>query len=130
MDSRSADRRVTDRGISSVQFILASALALVLFLALANLVVVQYGRGAVRSALEQGARAGAVSASTARCEVVAQDVVNQLLGGRMSDGLVIRCSIEGDRMVARGAAVFETWTPLAPDIAIDMTGLASLEAGP
>lgn len=130
MDTGTADRRLTDRGVSSVQFILASALALILFLALANLVVVQYGRGAVRSALEQGARAGAIAASSAVCETTASEVVGQLLGGRMSDGLVVRCAIGGGHMVASGSAVFETWTPLAPDIAIEMTGVAVMELGP
>ena len=49
MDPLSVDRRLNDRGITSVQFLLASGLGMLLFLALANLVVVQYGRGALRS---------------------------------------------------------------------------------
>jgi hypothetical protein len=59
---------------------------------------------------------------------VARNVVGQLLGGRMSDGLSVRCSVDGDHIVAAGSAVFETWTPLAPDIAINMTGVAAMEA--
>jgi len=65
VDSIPAHRRLNERGVTSGQFLLASALALLLFLALANLVVVQYGRGAVRSALDQGARVGAISSSVA-----------------------------------------------------------------
>ena len=121
---------MTDRGVSSVQFVLASALALILFLALANVVVVQYGRGAIRSALEQGARAGAIGRSPVDCETVARDVVGQLLGGRMSDGLTLSCSIDGNHMVARGSTRFETWTPLTPDIDIELRGIAVMEAGP
>ena len=45
VDPLTADRRLNERGISSIQFLLASGLGMLLFLALANLVVVQYGRG-------------------------------------------------------------------------------------
>ncbi|MFQ5522237.1 MAG: hypothetical protein ACE5F5_01480 [Acidimicrobiia bacterium] len=118
---------MTDRGVTSVQFLLASALALVLFLAFANLVVVQYGRGALRSALEQGARAGAASDSAAECEAVAADVVGQLLGGRMSDGLTVRCAVSGGVMVATGSATFGSWTLLTPDFDIALSARAVIE---
>jgi len=115
-----------DRGVSSVQFVLASALALVLFLALANLVVVQYGKGAIRSALEQGARAGS-TAGPSVCEDTAGRVVEDLLGGRMSDGLVLNCSISSGSMVASASAVFESWTPLTPDFAFSLSSSAVIE---
>jgi hypothetical protein len=130
MDARSADRGLSDSGVASVQFLLAAGLALILFLALANLVVVQYGRGAVRSALDQGARAGAISRDADVCESTASDVVAQLLGGRMSDHLVVSCAASGRLMVARGSAVFETWTPLSPDISVSLISEAILERGP
>lgn len=116
--------------MTSVQFLLASALALILFLAFANLVVVQYGRGAIRSALEQGARAGAVSASTLDCESKARDVVAQLLGGRMSEGLVVGCALAVDRVVAQASATFQSWTILTPDFQVSMSTEAFLEPVP
>lgn len=115
-----------DRGISSVPFVLASALAFLLFLALANLVVVQYGRGVVRSALEQGARAGTVSGAIA-CERAAESVIVDLLGGRMSDDLTISCIVEGEVVVASGSASFESWTPFAPDFSFSMVSQATAE---
>ena len=130
MDSGRADRGLTERGVSSVQFLLASALALILFLAFANLVVVQYGRGAIRSALEQGARAGAVSASALDCESKARDVVTQLLGGRMSEGLVVGCALAADRVVAQASATFQSWTVLTPDFQVSMSTEAFLEPVP
>lgn len=130
MDESRIDRRLTDRGVSSVQFLLASVLSLVLFLAFANIVVVQYGRGAMRSALDQGARAGAISGSSADCEARAGDVIGQLLGGRMSDGMTIVCIVSGNVMVARGDGVFQTWTPLAPDFAVTLVSEAALERRP
>ena len=130
MDERRITRRLTDRGVSSVQFLLASVLSLVLFLAFANVVVVQYGRGAMRSALDQGARAGAISGSSADCEDRAGEVIGQLLGGRMSDGMTINCGVSGNVMVARADGVFQTWTPLAPDFAVTVISEAALERQP
>ena len=115
-----------DRGVSSVQFVLAAALALVLFLALANLVVVQYGRGAVRSALEQGARAGSTSGA-AVCEATARQVITDLMGGRMSDGLVLDCVVEGGAVVSSASVTFDSWTPLTPDFAFELTATAVVE---
>lgn len=126
MDSGPAARRIADRGVSSVQFVLASGLALILFLALANLVVVQYGRGAVRSALEQGARAGS-TAGVAACENTAQQVIADLLGGRMSDGLAIGCNLSGGTMVASASVTFDSWTPLTPDFGFTLTSSAVVE---
>lgn len=112
--------------MSSVQFVLASALALFLFVALANLVVVQYGRGAVRSALEQGARAGTVG-GVEMCEQTASRVIEDLLGGRMSDGLILGCSVSGAAVVAEAEVTFESWTPLTTDFPIVMSSRAVIE---
>lgn len=105
---------------------LASALGLLLFLAVANLVVVQYGRGALRSALEQGARAGTVRGADA-CAETAVSVVDQLLSGAMSDGLEITCAIEGGSIRADGRAEFVSWTPLAERFPVHITVNAVLE---
>lgn len=122
----SAGSSSPDSGVSSVQFLLASALALVLFLALANLVVVQYGRGAVRSALEQGARAG-TTAGVHACVDTATRVVEDLLGGRMSDELVLSCELLGDTVVASASVTFESWTPLTPDFSFSLSARSVAE---
>lgn len=127
MDKGTVARRLNDAGLTSVQFVLAAALSLILFLALANLVVVQYGRGAVRSALEQGARAGAIAGSVEACETTAWNVVDQLLGGSMSDRLEMRCGVGGGGMLASADAVFEAWLPVTPDFVVSMRTEAYLE---
>lgn len=127
MDQGAAARRLTDRGLTSAQFALAAGLSFVMFALLANLVVVEYGRGALRSALEQGVRAGSVSRSLDVCEATATDVVGQLLGGAMSDGLRLRCRIEGEGVVATADAVFEAWVPLVPDFEVSLRVGAYLE---
>lgn len=87
---------------------------MVLFLALANLVVVQYGRGALRSAVEQGARAGSLGGVEV-CETRARAVIADLIGGRMSDGAAVSCSTDGSDVVATADVTFESWTPITPD---------------
>jgi hypothetical protein len=130
VDPQSADWRLSDRGITSVQFLLASGLGLLLFLALANLVVVQYGRGAIRSALDQGARVGAVSSSEEECRQRIGDVLGQLLGGRMGDSVVTACGVAPDVVTASGRAVFVSWTPFTPDFVVEMTAQATRELPP
>ena len=126
MDKRPAPRRLAERGIGSVQFVLAAGLGLLLFVALANLVVIQYASGALKSALEQGARAGTVTGPVA-CETTALTVVEDLLGGRMSDDLSIECFDVAGTLVARGAATFPSWTPLMPDFHLTLVSRAVIE---
>lgn len=130
MDSHTAAERIEapgDRGVSSVQFLLASALALLFFVVLANLVVVQYGRGAIRSALEQGSRAGALTGDVSACVEKVDDVIGQLLGGRMSDGLEIACVPGPGVMTASASTTFEPWTPLTPQFEVDLSSSSVLE---
>jgi hypothetical protein len=101
-----------------------------LFLALANLIAVQYGRGAIRSALDQGARTGAITGSPQICETTARDVLSQLLGGRMGDSVVVACRPESGLMTAMAAARFESWTPLAADFVFSVSAQAAMEQLP
>jgi hypothetical protein len=127
VDQSPTHRRLGDRGVSSIQFLLAAALSLTVFLALANLVVVQYGRGAMRSALDQGARAGAIAHSEQVCETVARDVLSQLLGGRMGDSVSLHCGVVDGLMAASATAMFESWTPVTGDFEVAVSGEAALE---
>jgi hypothetical protein len=130
VDSFPADRGLTDRGVSSVQFLLASGLGLLVFLAMANLVVAQYGRGALRSALDQGARAGAISSSPEDCVDRIEGVLSQLLGGRMGDSVVAGCVVGPGVVTASGRAVFDSWTPFATDFVVEMVAQATREMPP
>ena len=126
MDQNPTAGRVDDQGLASIQFVLAGALAMVMFVAFANLVVVQYGRGAVRSALEQGARAGSLGGQAA-CEATASIVVGDLLGGAMSDGLEISCVVVPGSVIARAEASFQAWIPLVPSFDIQLESRATGE---
>jgi hypothetical protein len=132
VDTRTADQRLNrrgrnDRGLSSVQFLVASCLALVFFVALANVVVVQYARGSVRSALDQGVRAGVVNHSVAMCEERIGDVSESLLGGAIGDTLTFGCRVDGGLMTAVASFSVESWTPLTTDFNLTLEAGASLE---
>lgn len=93
---------------------------------LANLVVIQYGRGALRSAAEQGARVGSV-AGVDSCEETMRVVVSDLLGGRMSDEIQLSCGVVGSEVVATVAGRFQPWIPLVPSFEASLTSSAALE---
>lgn len=117
----------SDRGFSSLQFLIAASLALVFFVALANAVVVQYSRGAMRSALDQGVRAGSISGSVSACELRIGETIGELLGGSIGQGVNYECRLDGSLMVAEGRVVVESWTPMAGDHEVTLTAAAALE---
>lgn len=110
-----------------MQFLLASALGLLLLIGLLNLVVVQYGRGALQSALEQGVRAGSLRGDVRECEETIHSVVGQLLAGRMSDHIAVRCSSGAGVVSASASATFPSWTPFTGDFEVELSGRALIE---
>ena len=127
MDPGTADRGLADAGVTSVQFLLASVLALVMFVALANVVVVQYARGSLRSALDQGVRAGAVHRATEVCEERIEAVLADLLAGEVGNTIDYVCALDGDLMTATASAVVQSWTPLTGDYSVILTAQAAME---
>ena len=119
MDSGTAARLVDEDGVSSVQFLAASAMVLLFFVLVANLIVVQYGRGAVRAALEQGARIGTVR-GPASCLDATSAVLADLLGGEMGRHVAVECVTEGLDVVATATGTFRSWTPMSPDFIVDI----------
>lgn len=119
--------RGAEEGFTSVQFLLASVLGLVLAIGLLNLVVVQYGRGALQSALEQGVRAGSLRGDLRACEETINSVVGQLLSGRMSDGLAVDCSSASGLITASASVAFPSWSPLSGDFRVQMESRALIE---
>ena len=72
---------MSESGMTGVAFVVAAGMALVLFVSLANVVTMTFTRGAVRAAVEEGARTGARSDDpVAACEARARAVLSGLLG--------------------------------------------------
>lgn len=103
-------------GFLTIQFVLVVGLTLLLLAMAANLIAWQYGRGVVRAALDEGARAGAhLPADVGTCEERARAAVRDLLGGAMGEAVHIRCWIEADTVVAEADVTFASWVDPIPD---------------
>jgi hypothetical protein len=112
-----------------VQFVAATALSLLVFVALANFVVDLYARGVARAAVDEGARAGApIDSSTAECEQRAREIVRNLLGGRLGRDVEVQCRVEQGRMTAYVAVVLPGWIPgVVPDWSFRLVGSVTKE---
>lgn len=114
--TRVAPRGAGAGGFVTLQFVTASALSLVLFAGVANLLVYQYGHGVVRAALDEGVRAGSrASDPAAECETRATAVIGDLLGGPMGRGVALRCADDPARVHAAADVTFHGWAPMVPD---------------
>ena len=112
-----ASRTHSEDGYLTVQFVLVAGLTLFLFAMIANLIVVQYGRGVVRAAADEGARFGSVlDADAMACEARANDVIGSLLPGPFGRDIAVSCRRDGaGRMTAAVSYRFDSWLPGLPD---------------
>ena len=112
-------------GFVTVQAVFVYAVALMTLVWLANFIVFQYGRGAVRAAIDEGARTGSrVGASEASCEARAHEVLDNLLGGVLGKGVKITCRLDGSTMLAEARGTFTSWAPPVPTYRFDVTATA------
>lgn len=129
-----APRRVTlggDDGFLTAQFVVAVALSLLLLVLIANVIIVQYARGVVRSAAEEGAQAGSrLTATSAECIARADEVLDGLLGGPMGDGVSVSCTVGATEVSATVTYTFDPWLPIIPSWSGSQTSFAVKEALP
>ena len=106
--------------MTGVAFVVAAGMALVLFVSLANVVTMTFTRGAVRAAVEEGARTGARSDDpVAACEARARAVLSGLLGPSARSGVAVRCTVAGVPPAVRAHAdgTLVPWWPGLPGLA-------------
>jgi hypothetical protein len=106
----------------------ATALSLLVFVALANAVVDLYVRGVARAAVDEAARSGAVlDATAADCTQRARDV----LDGVVAAGTVrITCREVGGAMRARARIALAGWIPGIPTWTMQLEGEVTKERLP
>jgi hypothetical protein len=106
-----------EEGMTTVQYVAATAFSLIAFVMMANFIVFLYARGVVRAAVDEGARAGSrFGATTAECDSRASDVLGDLLAGRLGSDVTVRCESNGDEMHASVHVTLHGWLPaLVPD---------------
>ena len=120
-----------DSGFTTIQFVVATGLSLVLFVAMANLIVFLYARGAVRAAVDEAARTGArADAGVADCRARAAQTLDGLVGGRLGAGVRIRCESVGDVVRVRADLHLAAWLPGLPDWDFTLVGRATKERMP
>ena len=123
-----------DDGFVTVQFAVATAFALLMFVLLANLVLAQYARASLRSAVDEGARAASRAASDgdahARCLARVDDAMADLLGGSLLASRARSCTIGADRVAASASGTVAAWLPLYPAMPIDATTTVVREVAP
>jgi Flp pilus assembly protein TadG len=111
-DSPGAHRvdQARDRGAALISLIVATGVVLILVTGIIQVITFQYGKGTVRAALDEGARAGARSVdAVAECQARAANVLGDLLGGPMGDGVSVVCTDAGGRVVATATVHFDGW---------------------
>lgn len=130
--------RGADAGFVTITYLLVVCLSMLVFVWLANVIVLQYVRGVVRAALDDAARVGARHYGDAdpalgeqRCEERAEDVRVGLLRGPMGRGLIFTCAQEGVVMVAEARGRVESWFPgIVPDWDVDLGARVVKETAP
>ncbi len=117
--------------MTTIQYVAATAMSLVVFVGMANFIVDLYARGVVRSALDEGARAGApVDVSPTECEQRARDVLGTLLGGAMGRSVHVSCREVGGAMHAHAVVSFGGWLPAVPTWSFVLDASATKEREP
>jgi len=120
-----------EEGFVTVEYVLAVVLSMVVLVVIANLIVFEYGHGVVRAAVDQGVREGSRAATpVAACEAAAQQVINDLLGGRsgsMGGGVAITCAENGGRLDATARGRFRAWFRPVPDWTFTSTATVAVE---
>jgi hypothetical protein len=93
-----------------------------LFLALLmHVVAIQYARGVIRGALDEGLRLGSPAVATAAdCMSGIDRVMNDLMAGPLGSGVILSCVEVGGQLTARAEATFSGWFPGVPDISYDL----------
>jgi hypothetical protein len=100
--------------MTTLSVVIAASLALVSFMALANLVMIQYSRGVARTAVEEAVRRSSPDGGQG-CTEILDEVMKELLGGPYGDGLIAECWSDGGSVTAEVAGPLGIIIPLVPE---------------
>jgi len=106
-----------DSGTAALALVVAAGFALIVFVTLANVVTMQFTRGALHAATDEAVRAGSrADAPVAVCEARARAVLDGLLGPAARDDVDVSCALAGDppTVRARADAALVPWLPGLP----------------
>lgn len=126
MDPRRGARLSSDRGFTTVEFVVAAALSLLLVVGLLDVAVTQYGVAVVRAGLEEGVRAGSrPGATSGSCTASARSWLDDALGGTRGDGVVISCVATGKEVRSTARVDWPSLLPGAPAWSFELAAVRS-----
>jgi hypothetical protein len=128
--------RNEESGFVSIEMVVAFAFSLILLTGLTNLILVQYGRGIVRAAVDESARAGARVIdndatnlnSIAKCKQRQEDVLKGL--GKLGTVTASDCVVVDGRVQSTVSVDFEGWLPGTPTFSDTATAVSTKEQAP
>jgi hypothetical protein len=120
----------------TVELVMAFAFSLILLTMLTNLILVQYGRGIMRAAVDESARVGAQVIKNddanlnaiAKCKQRQDDVLKGL--GTLGSVTSAECEVIDGRVQSTVAAKFDGWLPGIPTFSDTATAVSVKEQAP
>ena len=121
--------RAAERGAAVVEFVLVSAVAVVLALSLAQLGLFLWERNALMGSLSEGARVAATEGRTvADGRRVAAELLRRSAGGRVADAVPIRGTETAGVVVLWVEGTLPSFVPGVPGLPVRMTARMHQEA--
>jgi hypothetical protein len=98
-----------------------AALSMAFMALLLYLIALQYARGVLRAALDEGVRVGTPPAATeSDCLQGTRRVLADLMAGPLGQDVTISCVFLDDRVVASAQGAFAGWFPGVPDVSFQI----------
>ena len=124
-----------ERGNAALVTVLAMAITLVVFMVAINLIVDEYGKGAIRAAVDEAAQAGSLQGAPggpiSACQAKASQVMSGLLNGPFGRNVTITCGINANgQVVATADGTLPAWLRVIPTDPIHVVGTARIETNP
>lgn len=126
---RAGEHDDRDQGSITVATLFGVATVTVIAVMVANVLAFQFGRAAVRVAIDDGVRVAARAtpgSEVAVCEQVANASISQLAGG-LGNGVSISCASNGEIIQATASVHFQGWLGGVSDHTSTIQASAALE---
>jgi hypothetical protein len=111
--------------------VVAIAILIVVLVAALNFILDEYAKGAIRTAVDEAAQAGATAGgSQSACQSEARQVRGNLLPGPFGNGISLTCTQDGEEMVASASGAFPSLLPLVPAVHVSLVGISIITEAP
>jgi hypothetical protein len=123
-----------EAGNAALVTFIAMTITIVVFMAAINLIVDEYGKGAIRTAVDEAAHAGSLQGAgggpIAACQAKAAQVMSGLLNGPFGHHITVSCTIQAGQVVATASGNLPGWLTIIPVDPIHVVDAAQIETNP